>query len=76
MYDNDEHETVAKTLWSETLIEVLCVALSKNKGDEQIIKILTDIRAKGFKDPYVISKVRNDIDNAAASRVKALLRKA
>lgn len=76
MYENDEHETVAKTLWSETLIEVLCVALTKSKADDQIIKILHDIKAKGFKDAYVISKVRKDVDNAAASRVKALIRQA
>ena len=75
MHDPNEHETVTKTLWSETLIEVLCVTLQKNKPDDQILKILRDIRAKGFKDAYVISKVRNDLDNVAASRVKALLLK-
>lgn len=74
MYEDDKHETVAKTLWSETLIEVLCVGLQKNKSDAIIIDMLRDIKAKGFKPAYVASKVKNDVSEAAAGRVRALLK--
>ena len=50
MTDDDDvtQKTVAKTLWSETLIEVLCVALTKKKPDDQVIKLLKEIKALGI----------------------------
>ncbi len=74
MYEDDEHETVAKTLWSETLIEALCINLKKDKPDAAIIEMLREIKAKGFKPDYLNSKIKKDVGEAAASRVRALLR--
>jgi len=74
MYDNDEHETVAKTLWSETLIEVLCINLKKAKPDAAIIEMLREIKAKGFKPDYINSKVKSELGDAAAGRVRSLLK--
>jgi hypothetical protein len=36
--------TVKKTLWSETLIEILIIALKKNQSDQAIIEILKELR--------------------------------
>ena len=80
MYDNDEHETVAKTLWSETLIEVLCINLKKAKPNAAIIEMLREIKAKakakakGFKPDYINSKVKSELGDAAAGRVRSLLK--
>lgn len=74
MYEDDEHETVAKTLWSETLIEALCINLKKGKPDAAIIEMLREIKEKGFKADYLNSKIKKDVSEAAASRVRALLR--
>lgn len=70
----EDDTTVDKTLWSETLIEILCVALKKNNSDEQIKNMLAEIRAKGFKPSYVIRKVEKEIDASAAGRVQRLLK--
>lgn len=74
MYDNDEHETVAKTLWSETLIEALCINLKKDKPGAAILEMLREIKAKGFKPDYLNSKIKKDVGEAAAGRVRSLLK--
>ena len=71
--DNTTTVTVAKTLWSETILEVLYEFLKENKPDEAIKEILREVRLKGFKPPYIIEKVGMKVDEAAAERIKALL---
>ena len=68
-------ETVAKTLWSETLIEMLIVALTKKKSDQQIIEILKELHQKEFKDDYIVGKVDRSMGEIEARRVRALLSK-
>lgn len=65
--------TVAKTLWSETVLEILYESLKKNKPDATIREVLREVRLKGFKPHYIIEKVRNKVDGTAAIRVKALM---
>ncbi len=67
-------ETVVKTLWSETLVEVLLAALKKNATDAQIKEILKELAEKGFKSDYVINKVSKEMDDAAVKRVRTLVR--
>jgi hypothetical protein len=66
-------KTITKTLWSETLIEILIEALKRNKGDAEIGQLLKEIRGKGFKRHYVIEKVEKSLDAAAASRIRRLM---
>ena len=68
-------ETVAKTLWSETLIEMLIVALTKKKSDQQIIEILKELQEKEFKKDYIVNKVDRSMGEIEARRVRALLSK-
>ncbi|MCG8324981.1 MAG: hypothetical protein MI673_05645 [Thiotrichales bacterium] len=75
MSDDTTHKTVQKTLWSDTLIEMLIVALKKNRSDDQIIELLKEIRGKNFEAKYVTGKIRKELDNASAERVKNLMRK-
>ena len=65
--------TVAKTLWSETILEVLYESLRKNKPDAAIREVLREVRLKGFKPQYIIEKVGKKVDKTAAIRIKALL---
>lgn len=74
MTDNDD-KTVAKTLWSETLVEILLAALKKGSGDDEIRGIIRELKEKGFRKSYVIDKVRREIDDNAARRVRLLLEK-
>ncbi len=74
MNDDTTNPTVHKTLWSETLIEMLIVALKKNRADEEVKQLLREIRAKKFEAKYVTDKVRKELDESSATRIKMLMR--
>ena len=71
--DEDTTKTTAKTLWTETILEILYESLRRNKGDDQIRKILAEVREKGFKRRYIVDKVKAKVDATAAARVRTLL---
>ncbi|OGT35980.1 MAG: hypothetical protein A2W28_08675 [Gammaproteobacteria bacterium RBG_16_51_14] len=65
--------TKVKTMWSESLLESLYVALEKNKANKTIIEIIRDLRAKGYQNDYLIEKVQKQAGTTAATRLKGLL---
>lgn len=67
--------TIKKTLWSETLLDILYDALERNRPDYVLLEILTDLRGKGFKKHYIIQKVEKNSGEQAAKRLKRLLGK-
>ena len=67
--------TVRKTLWSETLIEILIDSLEKNQSDKKIKKILNELKLKKFKAKYITKKIRKTIGEKQADRVKKLIAK-
>jgi hypothetical protein len=67
--------TTAKTLWTETILEILYQTLKAKKSDEELRSVLKEVRAKGFKPGAIVSKVEKKVDKQAALRVKALLQK-
>lgn len=71
--EEDTTKTTAKTLWSETILEILYETLRRNKDDDQVKQVLSEVRQKGFKRQYIIDKVRAKVDNKAAARVRSLL---
>ena len=68
-----EDKTEAKTLWSETVLEILYASLEKNKSDAAITEVLKEVKQKGFKRDYIINKVEKKVCEQAALRVKKLL---
>ncbi|MCH8078729.1 MAG: hypothetical protein IH836_08055 [Proteobacteria bacterium] len=68
-----DDKTVAKTLWSETLIDMLIASLRANKSDAQIKGLLKECKQKGFKASYLTEKVRKELSDAAAVRIKRLM---
>jgi len=74
MSDNDDttQKTIAKTLWSETLIDLLLVSLQKNQTDKQVISLLEELKEKKFKRDYIIGKVNKSLGEKDANRVKLL----
>lgn len=72
MGDNDEG-TIAKTLWSETVIDMLIMTLKENKSDVKIQELLRECKQKGFKAIYLTDKVRKELGEGAATRVKKLM---
>jgi hypothetical protein len=73
--DDNTSNTTAKTLWSETILEVLYLALKYDKPDKDIREILELVKTKGGKPEYIIQKVNQKLGEEAASRVEALMLK-
>jgi hypothetical protein len=69
----DTTRTTAKTLWTETVLEILYETLRKNKDDTQLRNVLKEVQAKGFRRDQIIEKVGRKVDAQAASRVRKLL---
>jgi hypothetical protein len=66
-------KTITKTLWTETLIEILVIALQKKRPDSEIKELIKEIRAKGFKPRYITGKVEKELGAETARRVKTLI---
>jgi hypothetical protein len=62
--------TEVKTMWSETLLEALYVALEKKAGDAKIREILEELKGKGYKKDYLIEKVTKKAGPNAADHLK------
>jgi len=73
MTDDADDKTIAKTLWSDTLIDMLVASLRADKSDDQIKGLLKECKEKGFKASYLTGKVRKEIDERAAMRIKRLM---
>lgn len=72
MADNDK--TVSKTLWSETLIEMLLMALRKNRPDAEIKGMIKELHDKGYKNNYILEKVNKELGDIIARRVRILVK--
>lgn len=74
MHDRGSDTTTrAKTMWSESLFEGLYLALKKGKKNDVIMGILRDIKAKQYKDHYIIRKTKRDLGPTEGARIAALL---
>ena len=71
MTDKDDATvTEVKTMWTETLLEALYVALEKNASDAKIRQILNDLKQKGYDKDYLIEKVEKKMGPNAVSHLK------
>lgn len=76
MEDEDNTSlTTAKTLWTETILEVLYQSLKANKPDDAIKDVLREVREKGFKPNEICEKVEKKVDKLASTRVRGLMQK-
>ena len=71
--DNEDDKTMAKTLWSDTLIDMLIASLKAGKSDDQIKGLLRECKQKGFEADYLTGKVTKEIDATAAMRIRRLI---
>ena len=69
---DDTTVTEVKTMWSETLLEALYVALEKKASDAKIKGILSELREKGYQKEYLIEKVTKKIGPNAADHLKRI----
>lgn len=61
--------TQPKTLWSETLFDLLLDAVRRQKGDASIKEILRDLKRRGYKAEYVLAKVERELGREGLSRI-------
>lgn len=73
--DSDTTKTTAKTLWTETVLEILYETLRRNRPDKDVIIALKEAQQKGFKKDYLMEKVAKKVDERAAQRVRQLFGK-
>ena len=74
MTDETTEGTEIKTMWSESLLETLYVALRKDKEDAVVKDVISDLKAKDYDDDYLINKVKVKVGPNAAVRIRGLLR--
>lgn len=70
--DTQTTTTEVKTMWSETLLESLYVALEKNKSDV-LMEVLDELKVKGYENDYLIEKVKKKIGPNAVVILKNAL---
>jgi hypothetical protein len=70
---SDKSPEEIQTMWSESLLEHLYLALKKNKEDAMILELIEELRAKEYDDEFLIKKVTMKVGATGAARITALL---
>jgi hypothetical protein len=70
---SDKSPEEIQTMWSESLLEHLYLALKKNKEDAMILELIEELRAKDYDDEFLIKKVTMKVGATGATRITALL---
>jgi len=65
-----DESTQPRTLWSETLMEMLCEALRKNKDDRELKHLLQELRTQGMNAKHVLRHVKREVGQAGLSRIQ------
>lgn len=73
--DDTTQKTIAKTLWSETLIDLLVIALQNNQSDKKVTELLRELKQRNFKNDYIIGKIGKTLGASEENRVRILLAK-
>ena len=58
-----------QTMWSESLLEHLYLALKKDKEDELLLELIEELRAKEYDDEFIIQKVTKKVGAPVNSRI-------
>ncbi len=70
-----DNTTTPKTLWTETLFEILVDALKANKSDAHIVEALRNLKEKKVKGVLIVSHIDKKLGQEQAMRVKTLLQR-
>ena len=73
MSDKSSGKEEVQTMWSESLLEHLYLALKKDKEDAMILELIDELKAKDYDDDFLIKKVTMKVGATAASRMSNLL---
>ena len=68
----DEDKTVPRTIWTETLLDILGSAI-KRQNDIESKKILREIRHKGYKKAQVLQFAHKHLERSEVARLERLI---
>ena len=68
-----EEDKTAITMWSESLIDGLCIGRTKSGNDNALKGLIKELREKGYENNYLINKVTTNVGPAEGRRLKALM---
>ena len=66
-------KTDLRTLWSETLVELLCDAVKGEWSDKAIQEIIKELYNKGYKTEKLMTILDNKLGPEAATRLAVFL---
>ncbi|MCB1748259.1 MAG: hypothetical protein H6977_12785 [Gammaproteobacteria bacterium] len=67
-----EDNTTPRTVWTETLLELLVAAVQRQQ-DTEALRILRDIKAKGYRKAAVIRFASRHLNGAEVGRLDKLI---
>ena len=70
-----DNTTTPKTLWTETIFEILLDTLTTDKSDKHVVEALRNLKEKKIKGVVIVSYVDKKLGKKEAIRVKSLLQK-
>lgn len=73
--ESSAHTTSLRTLWSETLFEMLYDAVQHNWSQNALLEIMRELRNKGYKPDRVLKKVERKFGPDAAKKLQLMIRK-
>lgn len=67
--------TRTKTLWSETQLEMLHIALRGNRPEAEVVDIVRDLLGRGLPADYLVDKAKAVGGVIAGNRLRSLLKR-
>lgn len=67
-----EDKTVTRTLWTDTLFDLLATAIKRN-NETEAKKLLKEIRAKGYRRERMMQHMQKHLEAAQISQLKRLV---
>lgn len=62
------------TMWSESMLEALFLTLRKGKDDNKVKQVLRELLGKGYKRPFIVEQVRQELGDNAAATVEGIFK--
>lgn len=70
----DDDQTVAKTLWTDTMMDILLAVLKANKPDDIVWEAVRDVRKRKMKASYLVNAVERKLGKEYAIRLERLIK--
>jgi len=69
----DEDRTSPRTIWTQTLLDMLVAAVA-NRQDQDTVRMLREIKAKGLRKADVLAFAERKLDTNQVQRLETAIR--